>query len=466
MAKIRKPLRRSLLAGTAIFIVLLCLALSVTQYVNYRKQLYGRYEKFIEGVLNYAAADIDADDLAQCIKTGQESEKYHQLQTELDTIKERLDIRFIYVIVPINTEPNNNVKNVIAGATRYEYEHEADELVRLNSMSGDAYTSDTAKKYMAAYQAGGLSFFESATRWGDDYTGMLPLFDSRGDHVAALCVDVDIAQIHTSLRNNVILIAALVFALGLAFIIAILLWTSKNVTRPLGNLENCVEGFAAKCRDQKGPDELTMEEPRNRSESEVGALSEAVVRLGGTVREYVRGIKHTEKELSKMIVAANRDELTSVRNTTAFEAFKIDLDSRLRTGGTQCAVLMIDVNDVAKVNAAYGEEKGDEYIVNNCRRICEVFDHSPVFRFGGDEFVVVLQGKDYDNREALIEGMRRMVEEMAADGSIPAWERCAVTIGISEYVPGMDDSVEEVVRRADQDMVSEKERLKRAGKQA
>lgn len=461
MAKIKKPIKRSILVGTIIFIVLLCLVLSIVQYATYRKLLYGRYEKFIEGVLNYAAADIDIDDLAQCIKSGEESDKYRQLQGELDAIKERLDIHFIYVIVPINTEPNNNVKNVIAGATQYEYEHEADELVKLNSKSGSAYTSEAAKKYMAAYQTGELAFFNSVTQWGDDYTGMLPLSDAKGNRVAALCVDVNIADIQTTLRNGIILTVSLIAGLGLVFIILLWFWMSKNVTAPLAQMGKSVEEFAAKCRDQKDPELLTTDEMNVRSENEVGRLSEAVERMGGAAREYVQSIKQNEKELSKMIVAANKDELTSVRNTTAFEAYKIDLDSRMHTGGSQCAVLMIDVNDVQKVNKLHGEEKGDLYIVNNCRRICEVFDHSPVFRFGGDEFVVVLQGKDYEEREALISGLRQTVEEMAADASIPAWERCAVAIGIAEYNPEMDDSVDEVLRRADQDMQREKERLVR-----
>lgn len=41
---------------------------------------------------------------------------------------ERLDIHYIYIIEPLNTEATDNIRNVIAGATQYEYENEADEL--------------------------------------------------------------------------------------------------------------------------------------------------------------------------------------------------------------------------------------------------------------------------------------------------------------------------------------------------
>lgn len=99
-----------------------------------------------------------------------ESPKYDELQALLDKVKERLEIiHFIYVIVPLNAEPVDNVKNVIAGATQYEYEFEADEIVQLNSLTGDSYSAEAARQYLDAYNTGALSFFESSSEWGTDW---------------------------------------------------------------------------------------------------------------------------------------------------------------------------------------------------------------------------------------------------------------------------------------------------------
>ena len=43
---------------------------------------------------------------------------------------------------------------------------------------------------------------------------------------------------------------------------------------------------------------------------------------------------------------------------------------------------------------------GDRLIKDACALICRVFQHPPVYRVGGDEFVVVLEGNDYQNRVA------------------------------------------------------------------
>lgn len=178
MTKKRIPLKRSILAGTVLFIVLICAILNLVHLGSHRQMLYSQYEMRIEDILRYVEADIDVDDLAECIRTGVPSEKYQALQKLLDQLKERMDIHYIYIIEPLNTEETDNIRNVIAGATQYEYENEADELVYLNMPTGDSYSPQTAAKYLKAYQSDQLSFFEERSEWGDDYTGLLPLHDS------------------------------------------------------------------------------------------------------------------------------------------------------------------------------------------------------------------------------------------------------------------------------------------------
>ena len=79
--------------------------------------------------------------------------------------------------------------------------------------------------------------------------------------MAALCVDVDIAEIHTTLRNSVIKNIALIVLLGLAFVAAFLIWSGRYVTRPIEQLEHSVVAFASKCRDQRDPEALQIEVP-------------------------------------------------------------------------------------------------------------------------------------------------------------------------------------------------------------
>ena len=80
--------------------------------------------------------------------------------------------------------------------------------------------------------------------------------------------------------------------------------------------------------------------------------------------------------------------------------------------------------------------------------------HSPVFRFGGDEFVVILTDDDFNSREELLRQLNRQVEEnLRNDGVV-------VAAGMAEFIFGKDWSMSTVFDRADTRMYLRKRELK------
>jgi len=454
------PLKRSVLIGTVSFILILCVVLSVAQYGRYSRVFYKSYENYIENILRFVAGSIDTDDLAECIRSGKPSEKYAELQKLLDSLRDRTDIHFIYVIVPLNTEPVDNIKNIIAGVSRWEYENIADELVYLNMLTGDSYSPETAGKYLRAYQSGKLSFFEEVSEWGDDYTGLLPLYDSAGNKIAALCVDIDVASIRGELLKNAATTVVMILALGGVFALLFYFWAARSVTQPIEQLESSVTEFAASCKDQKDPEALHINVPPIHTNNEVESLARAVTKMSEAMQGYVKSIVYTETELARMAVLANKDALTGIRNKNAYGAYVIELEAKMRKRGVHFAVAMIDLNDLKHINDAYGHEKGDIYIQESCAAICRIFSHSAVFRVGGDEFVAILLGEDYAKRAELLEKARAEFRKSSTDESLAPWARCSAAIGIAAYEEGRDNSVEEVLRRADRAMYEDKNRIK------
>lgn len=152
---------------------------------------------------------------------------------------------------------------------------------------------------------------------------------------------------------------------------------------------------------------------------------------------------------------ARRDELTHTKNKTAYREMENALQRQIDDGGKPFGIVVCDINGLKVVNDTMGHRAGDEYIKDSCMLICRVFQHSPVFRVGGDEFVAVLNGQDYANREFLIAQLRKQVEEHIRIGEGPV-----VASGIAEYEPTEDTTVEEVFNRADALMYEDKARLK------
>lgn len=155
---------------------------------------------------------------------------------------------------------------------------------------------------------------------------------------------------------------------------------------------------------------------------------------------------------------AYQDGLTGVKSKQAYLETEKLMDEKLSSGTqSEFAVVVCDVNGLKMINDTKGHKAGDEYIRRSCQMICDIFAHSPVYRIGGDEFTVILRGRDYENRNAL------MHELHALSAAHISSEEAIVAGGMAEYIPGQDQFVHEVFKRADDAMYEEKTLLKSLG---
>lgn len=169
--------------------------------------------------------------------------------------------------------------------------------------------------------------------------------------------------------------------------------------------------------------------------------------------------KKAEAE-EKVIQALNRkvnvDALTSVRNKGAYNEYMQSMQQKLENGEiSEFAIGVFDCDDLKSVNDQCGHDKGDIYLQTATRLICRVFDHSPVFRTGGDEFAVILLSSDFQNRQALVSQFDKEKDEINASTE-NTWEQVHVALGIAVYDPEIDHSIDDTARRADKIMYENK----------
>jgi diguanylate cyclase (GGDEF)-like protein len=137
---------------------------------------------------------------------------------------------------------------------------------------------------------------------------------------------------------------------------------------------------------------------------------------------------------------AHTDGLTGLLNRRAFEELL-----RTRTDKEQFGILLVDIDHFKEVNDQYGHLAGDEVIrrVGSALRDA-VRPSDPLARFGGEEFVLMLRGSDLAQAGAAAERMRRAIEMLAG---LPGPQAITVSIGVA--ASRLQDSVEDLVRRAD-----------------
>ncbi|MBE6908919.1 MAG: diguanylate cyclase [Ruminococcaceae bacterium] len=161
------------------------------------------------------------------------------------------------------------------------------------------------------------------------------------------------------------------------------------------------------------------------------------------------------RELTKK---ATCDELTGAKNKNAYKDFEQELNDRIdAVDGAEFAILVCDINNLKTINDTLGHNAGDRYIKNACRLICDTFVHSPVFRVGGDEFVAILKGSDYADRERLFEGFRSVAARNSAYEATP--DKPVIASGMCVFAE-KHKKVADVFSEADQMMYENKKRLK------
>ncbi|MBE5922884.1 MAG: diguanylate cyclase [Lachnospiraceae bacterium] len=167
-------------------------------------------------------------------------------------------------------------------------------------------------------------------------------------------------------------------------------------------------------------------------------------------KEHLRAL-NSEKEL------ARKDELTGIRNKTSFNELKQSIQNNIDKGVDYLpfAIAICDLNDLKKINDTKGHQAGDEYIIGAAKLLCDIFDHSPVFRIGGDEFAVFLSGNDFVARQELAEKLHKTSLENRQKGNGPV-----VAIGIADYDQSIDTDVNILIDRADHKMYEDKKQLK------
>ncbi len=162
----------------------------------------------------------------------------------------------------------------------------------------------------------------------------------------------------------------------------------------------------------------------------------------------------------RLLEVMRRDPLTNVNNRRAYEDKEKYLQSEINADSNiRFAIAMFDVNNLKLVNDSRGHEAGDMYLVNACRLICNVFKHSPIYRVGGDEFIAVLSGEDYNNYENLFNELNSLMNPYSNTLPLPE-DYISIACGVSEYNPQVDMSVQDVMKRADELMYKNKAKMK------
>ena len=175
---------------------------------------------------------------------------------------------------------------------------------------------------------------------------------------------------------------------------------------------------------------------------------------------YFENLKRSKIQLAVMDELAHKDALTGLKNKAAYNKDTARLDADIVAGKAAFAIIMIDVNYLKRVNDTYGHERGNEYLINACRLVCAIFGETNVYRIGGDEFVVIIEGDKVSLCQYFVKQFKAEMARKAANEALQPWEKISAAVGVAYYQPGVDKSADEVFKRSDAEMYANKLAMK------
>ena len=293
-------------------------------------------------------------------------------------------------------------------------------------------------------------------QYGKTYAWYYPLYIN-GEKLGLIGTEVEIADYNKAIAiNTVRQLITIAVILILTSVIALIIIYRRYISK-ISHLSQSIGKYAT----YKDPD--IASEIRLNGINELCTLSnqtsDMILELDKYMKNLVKAtdeLSHTKKQVDIESELARKDALTGIRNRNAYEEELQRLTWRMQKEQIKFGFAVIDVNFLKLVNDTYGHEMGNITICKCCEIVRHIFVHSPVFRIGGDEFVVILENEDYKHIEELVWKFNKTIEK--ADGE--PWEKVSAAIGYAVYNPDIDDCVENVFNRADKAMYHRKSEMK------
>ncbi|MBR4670583.1 MAG: diguanylate cyclase [Butyrivibrio sp.] len=455
-----------------LIIVFLCVVLSAISFYIFRTSLMDMYTSRLEVVVNITLDRIDAEDLDKCIETGQKSEKFEEMTLFLEQERKWDDLDYIVLTKPVMVDGKYDLMQVVSGLSEGEkagYDLNPDiPLPNLGDMLGAFFApSDLERLYGEMDTLKEPVYKVEQSDFGDEYGAEAIVRTADGKAVCMLSTGVSLAEVDRVLKEYVMVIALFALILAIVFAAIMVFWLQRRVIVPLQKIEKSASDFAKRSHLQKDPSMLVLEDPGIHTGDELESLSDTIVSMSKDMQSYVEEIivsankiDNMALEMTKVNDFALRDALTGVKNKAAYDKTEVRLNSDIITQTAKFGMIMVDINYLKRINDTFGHECGDLYIKNMCKLICDTFEHSPVFRIGGDEFVVLLENRDFEHRDMLIGKMKARMDELQNDKELQPWERISAAIGVAIYDDNIDETAYSVLKRADREMYENKKQMK------
>lgn len=426
--------------------IMIMLVVVFAVHSRFQTQMIEEYTLRAEGVTTLMADRIDGDKVDEYMEKNFDLPEYREILDFFYKLKENYpDVLYMYsfraeadgghMIFDLDSDEVENGEAFEVG-----YVYELDEP--FFSLIPQIMAGEKTEGYAVHTKEDGYLFSYCS-----------PVYDRNGNYACSVCVDFSLDRLNSQNNAFTFRLAATILAIAILILLVEALIVRRWVTNPIRKLSQVAEKFSYETEADRKKNIELLDAVNIKSRDEIGVVYQMLRSVTNDSFKATQNlglaqidIRDKEKKISDISRDAYWDKLTRVGNRAAYKRDTEGLDG-------QYAIVMLDVNNLKGVNDNCGHDKGDLYIQGCCGMICAQFRHSSVYRTGGDEFVAVLTGEDFENREQHLRELNAAFE--ATQKKANPWERYAAAAGMA--VRRENEAVEAVLKRADEAMYRDKE---------
>ncbi|WP_033026351.1 GGDEF domain-containing protein, partial [Pseudoalteromonas sp. BSi20429] len=154
---------------------------------------------------------------------------------------------------------------------------------------------------------------------------------------------------------------------------------------------------------------------------------------------------------SRVLKLATKDALTGLNNRSQFNDFLLQKLENCRRYQRPFSLMLLDLDNFKQVNDNFGHKIGDDTLKEFSKVLCSsIRGTDSVFRFGGDEFALLIEDPEFTTNKVIAERIMCLVRKS------PLMSKYKVTTSIGFTLANSQDSETEIFARADKGLYKAK----------
>lgn len=218
--------------------------------------------------------------------------------------------------------------------------------------------------------------------------------------------------------------------------------------KDLGNLKNLIE-------TKLGTISSTMDQYQKQMQEQEKQASHSISQLRNKVSRMEKDASTLRLSLQQKLAQAMTDSLTNLPNRAAYQDSILPLCNINQKANTHLALAVCDIDHFKSVNDTWGHLAGDKVLRLLPRQIRSALTEKDMaFRYGGEEFVILLPNTTLDAAKIKMEAIRQAVEKMPFNVQ---GEPVPITMSVGVALLQQHESHEALFERADKSLYLAKE---------